>query len=331
MSESLLPTLDASLFLHGTDEQRKEFSSKLVFEMLDHACVKLVNHGIEDHVVEELFGWSKRFFELPMEEKIKIENVPNVDPQRGYSSFGVENSAGLLAEKEGKDPDAKEHFDQGRVDNPEFPNQFPEETEANGMKGFRVFMEKYYDTCQKLGVELMRAIEMGLGIPRDSLAEKVMKSDSELRFNYFPELELKRVTAGTSARIWPHTDFCVLTMLFQDQIGGLEMEDQKKPGNFYPVKRNSTTEMLINGGESLQRLTNNVIRAGLHRVVGPPQTQNEAGDEVIPKRYSVPFFVQANHYSSVGPLPYFVDENRPAAYSDITTMQFTQERTANVY
>ena len=57
MSESLLPTLDASLFLHGTDEQRKEFSSKLVFEMLDHACVKLVNHGIEDHVVEELFGW----------------------------------------------------------------------------------------------------------------------------------------------------------------------------------------------------------------------------------------------------------------------------------
>ena len=42
-----------------------------------------------------------------MEEKIKIENVPNVDPQRGYSSFGVENSAGLLAEKEGKDPDAK--------------------------------------------------------------------------------------------------------------------------------------------------------------------------------------------------------------------------------
>ena len=80
-------------------------------------------------------------------------------------------------------------------------------------------------------------------------------------------------------------------MLFQDSVGGLQVEDQTQLGTFRNIESAASTEMILNIGDSLQRLTNDTFKAACHRVTYPPSVT--AGDaEVIPERFSVAYFAK---------------------------------------
>ena len=208
-----------------------------------------------------------------------------------------------------------------------FPNQWPGETD---LPGFRSFLESYFDLLQEASLQIMQALEIGLQLPPGSFTNMCTQNASELRLNHYPAIEYEKLKQGNTSRIWPHTDFGLITLLFQDDVGGLEIEDPRAPGTFRPVQRVFPNEMIVNIGDCLQRWTNDVLHAGLHRVSCSPN-QSVYREGVLAERYSVAFFLKATRETSVGPFPQFVEAERPSKYEDMTALEYQQRRTGIVY
>lgn len=212
----------------------------------------------------------------------------------------------------------------------EYPNQWPTEAELPGFKGL---VEDCYDQLQATSIDIIGAIELGLALPAQSLTQRCFPAASELRLNHYPPVDLRTLAQGKVKRTWPHTDFGIITLLFQDGIGGLELENRKQPGTFIPVTSgdyNGQTVMVVNISDTFQRWTNDAITAGVHQVTVPP-SMKEKSSGTCPERYSAVFFFKADRNTSAGPLPDFVDEQHPALYDEITALQFQQRQTKMLY
>ena len=187
----------------------------------------------------------------------------------------------------------------------------------------------YFEHAQKVSLQIIEACEVGLELPPGTLVERCTPAASELRLNRYPPVTIDRLKAGLTKRTWPHSDFGIITLLFQDAVGGLELEDRTS-GVFVPVIRQDPYEMVVNVSDTFQRLTNDVIRVGLHQVTLPVHMKGMENG-TLPERYSSVFFFKAHRATSVGPLPAFIAPQQPAKYPDITALQFHQESTKVLY
>lgn len=137
------------------------------------------------------------------------------------------------------------------------------------------------------------AIAMDLG---DTYFDSITKkADPQLRINHYPSIEKKVIEQEGHARIIPHTDFGLCTLLFQDSVGGLEV-DPFHTGDFKAALPRPGT-VLINIADLLQRLTNDRCRSTIHRVVSP-----KVSGEVLPERFSIPFFVHPDSDALIDPV-----------------------------
>lgn len=288
---------------------------------------------------------------------MKIVHHPGSDLQRGWSRKGTETTSRLRKENAETSPKGKgelldekvcflfyksngrftlvsenltqiqEHFDCGPRGDTEFPNKFPSEED---LPGFQSFIEQYFELVQEVSLDIMRACEVGFGMPENSLVDRCIPAASELRLLHYPPVSLERLQTGTIKRAWPHTDFGIITLLFQDSLGGLEFEDRNKPFTFVPIIPSDENELIVNTSQTFQRWTNGVVKAGLHQVNVPPH-MSAITEGYIPERYSSVFFLKAHREVSVGPIEQFVTEERPAIYPDITALQYQQEMTEILY
>ena len=176
----------------------------------------------------------------------------------------------------------------------------------------------------------MQALELGLGIPSGCFAERTTLDSSELRLNYYPQADMQEFETGSARRIWPHTDTGLITLLLQDDVGGLEFEDRQNPATFLPITSSDPTDMVVNIADTLERWTNGVLRAGLHHVTTSPNMRNKA-DGSIAARSSIVYFFRANRAASAGPLSCFVTQQDPAKYSEITTLEYLQQLNAKLH
>jgi isopenicillin N synthase-like dioxygenase len=119
-------------------------------------------------------------------------------------------------------------------------------------------------------------------------------------------------------------------MLFQDSTGGLQVEDQKNLGTFHDVVSGGKSEIILNIGDSLQRLTNDTFMAACHRVTYPP-TVKVGSDVIIPERYSVAYFAKPNRVASLFPLKKFITPATPCKYEDITAWDYNNLRIAKLF
>ncbi|KAK9414989.1 putative Oxoglutarate/iron-dependent oxygenase [Seiridium unicorne] len=332
---SNLPTLDFSKFYFGSEDEKGRLGENIVKSFVKHGFVKLINHGIRDDTVAKSFQWSKNFFELPQDVKDEIVCVRGPNLQRGWSRVGLEQTARLREDNTinlnaGELTDEREHFDAGPMNDPVYINKWPREDAA---PGFREFMEETYGAFQGVSLAIMACVEMGLGLQPGTLVRRCRKAASEIRLNRYPPVSLERLSDGRIKRTWPHTDFGIITLLFQDLVGGLELEDRTRPGTFVPVVPSlpgQPVEMIVNASNTIQRWTNDAIPAGLHQVTSPPSHRaNPAG--ILPERHSVVFFFKASRGISAGPLPEFVTVENPAHYNEITALQYQQEMTQKLY
>lgn len=191
-------------------------------------------------------------------------------------------------------------------------------------------MERYYDECQHASSLVLDALEIALGLPVGAFTAMCNDKASELRLNHYPSIDIGEIRRGSTSRIHPHTDLGVITCLFQDESGGLEMADRDQAGGFVPVTTNSSSEMIVNISETFQRWTNGKVKAGVHQVTVPPALKGlEQG--TLPARYTVAFFVKADRDAFVGALEQFVSGEEPALYENITALEFHQRRLATAY
>lgn len=192
-------------------------------------------------------------------------------------------------------------------------------------------MEESFDRFKAICHDVLEALETAMGLPLGAFTQRCERNASEFRFLHYPAIDIKQLRSGKVSRIWPHYDLGVITLLFQDGTGGLEMEYRDGTGKtFVPVRKTYPAELIINISETMQRWTNGVMRGGLHRVTIPPALK-AAQEGTIDDRFSIAYFCKANREASVGPFPEFVTEDRPAKYKDMTALQYQQDRLTAAY
>lgn len=193
-------------------------------------------------------------------------------------------------------------------------------------------MESWYEKMGKVAAHLMEALECAFDLPEGSFLDKMTreKNASEARLLHYPEIDMMDINKGAVSRIWPHFDLGVITLLLQDGVGGLECENRDRRGTFRAVGSNSPSELIVNVSETLQRWTNDVLPAGLHRVTVPRAFEKlESG--IVPERYSVTYFLKADREASVGPLPQFVSGCCEAKYDNMTAIEYHLSRLKSAY
>lgn len=196
--------------------------------------------------------------------------------------------------------------------------------------GFQAFSESFYHVCQELCLQIMAACERGYRLPQGTLVERCKPAASELRYNHYPSVTLGRLYEGQTRRGWPHTDFGIITLLFQDTKGGLQYEDRDQPGQFLPLQRETAGEIAVNVSDTFQRWSNDVVPAGVHQVWLPPRLSPEQLGKhcyMLPERRSTVFFFKAHRDMMVGALPHFVTETQRSRYGNITALEFHKQMT----
>ncbi len=86
-------------------------------------------------------------------------------------------------------------------------------------------MESFFLSCTSLIHKLLHALALALDIPPYQLSDTHSKSLFQLRLLHYPPVPVRALHDGELARIGGHSDFGTLTLLFQDEVGGLEIED----------------------------------------------------------------------------------------------------------
>jgi isopenicillin N synthase-like dioxygenase len=234
----------------------------------------LKNHGAEPDKIEKAFQASKSFFALDQVTKSKYK-FQGHKSNRGYIGVGLETHD-LEADNTA---DHKETFDIGKDDEPGYQNLWPTELESS-TSPFRQDLLDYFRTMDTLYLRLMRMIEIGLNLPNDFLVDRCDGQHENLRLLHYPGLTTPRVRGNV------HTDFGTLTLLVQDQVGGLKV--RRKDGSWIFVKPVQDA-VIVNVGDMLMRWSNDHLKATLHQVVPPP-----GADGKIPERFSIAFFCNAN-------------------------------------
>ncbi|KAL5003009.1 hypothetical protein BDV10DRAFT_64972 [Aspergillus recurvatus] len=340
-----IPTLNLRDFTSGTQSQKDTFCHDLYASLSTLGFVKIRNHTIPDEILDQVFDWSKRFFALPLASKTLAAHPVQANPHRGWSCVGQEK---LSVIRQGKAVfDLKESFDLGPENDPLYPNIFPGDSI---LPGFRPFIQSFYAQCQALHLTLLSAIALSLNEDAPFLSDRCGTNSSELRLNHYPATRISDLQDGEKMRISSHTDFGTITLLWQDGVGGLEVEDQHCDGVYLPVVPSTSTdtssgagavcgcgrEMVVNVGDCLQRWTNDRLRSANHRVTLPVEMKSASSAEtradIVPDRYSVAYFGKPDRRALVAAIPELMREGEEVRYKGgMTAWEYNQSRLLQTY
>jgi isopenicillin N synthase-like dioxygenase len=242
----------------------------------------IVGHGVDESLQSKLELLSKKVFSLPLEEKLKIKMEHGGIAWRGYFPLGNELTSGK--------PDMKEGIYFGQEldnENPLVKNQtllhgrnlFPDE-----ISEFRETILTYMTAMTSLAHILMEGIAISLGLDEKYFYERYTKDPLQLFriFNY-PATKISYET-----EVWgvgEHTDYGLLTILKQDNSGGLQVKSQSKWIEAPPIENS----FICNIGDMLDHMTGGFFRSTPHRV--KCQTKND--------RLSFPFFYDPNFFAQM--------------------------------
>ena len=244
----------------------------------------IANHGLPDAIIADAVREAQGFFHQPVEKKREVAINAR---HRGF------NALGDALMYEATKPDYKEFYTMGL----ELPDTDPDVVAGEPLRGpnnwpldrpgLRTAMTAYYDAIGACGVDLLRAVAVSLGATPDFFADKYAKRLQRTQIIYYPP-HPERADADQFG-LAPHTDFGCITLLWQDDSGGLEvLERQSK--TWIPATPIPGT-LVVNVADLLQRWTNDRYASTPHRVV------NKSGRE----RFSIATFYDPDFKAVVDP------------------------------
>ncbi|KAB5554578.1 hypothetical protein GE09DRAFT_1121591 [Coniochaeta sp. 2T2.1] len=320
----MLDRLDFRDFHSTNTAERDDFCNRLVSSLKRRGFVRLVNHGVPPHDIDRAFLETQQFFQLPLEEKMKSPHPPTPNPHRGYSALGVEVVA-THSNYESKAPmpllkDMKESYDIGSERDELYSNIWPP---SGVLDTFQPFFTSFFSACYQAECEILEALSLGLGLPPQTLSERHADQSNELRLTHYPAVS--RSEFASSTRIATHTDFGTITLLFQDAVGGLQVEFPFGSGIFVDVESGGRHECIINAGDCLQKWTG--LHSTRHRVHLPKRPDIENG-QLVDARYSIAYFAKPDRSVSLRPL---LGGGPDDDEKDMTAGEFQQMRIRGTY
>ncbi|MEV8267757.1 2-oxoglutarate and iron-dependent oxygenase domain-containing protein [Microbacterium sp. NPDC076911] len=309
-----VPSIDISAYLNGGSEDSKQ----AVAQLADSACrevgfVQVHGHGIGDDVIAGLAGAMDEFFaDKTVDEKSEFRTPPGIN--RGYAPPKSEaTSLSLGVEPANKMNDFFEAFNIG-LDRSYYPDvELPEDDYQENVWPSETFREpvlRYFHAVREVASVLMDVFEDALGLPDGYFAAKSHAATGTMRMNNYALTPGLEVTLDGDLRgMGEHTDYGVVTLLWADQVKGLQVLGTD--GNWHDVSPDDGA-LLVNLGDITARLTNDKWMSTLHRVKPP------VVDGTIQRRRSVAYFHSFDWDAVVSPLPQCVDAGEEALYEPIT-------------
>jgi isopenicillin N synthase-like dioxygenase len=301
ISSAALPTIDVAALASAKLADRQAVAERLRQACLHNGFFYISNHGIPDALVAEVFAETTSFFALPLDAKLAV------DKAKSRANRGYEKLQGQTLEADAP-PDLKEGFYIGpelAADDPRAgkfnhgPNQWPESRPS-----FRRAMETYRESMTELGHRLVRCLALSLDLPEDHLEAFCTDPMVTVRLLHYPPQPPNASPNQKGAGA--HTDFGGVTLLYQDDVGGLQVWDQGTGGWIHTTPVPGT--FIVNLGDMIARWTNDRYRSTLHRVI------NVSGRE----RYSIPFFYTGNFDHLVECIPTCLAPGEAPKYPPIT-------------
>jgi isopenicillin N synthase-like dioxygenase len=245
----------------------------------------IMNHGVDEGLQKRLEQLSERFFQQDEATKMQIRMALGGKAWRGYFPVGGELTSGQ--------PDIKEGLYLGTelpLDHPKVkagvplhgPNLFP------ALPGFKETILEYMEAVTQLGHRLMQVLGLSLGLAEDYFQQHYTR-DPLILFRIFHYPPDPNPQTSASWGVGEHTDYGLLTILKQDDCGGLQVKSRSRWVEAPPVPGS----FVCNIGDMLDRMTRGLYRSTPHRV------KNISGRN----RYSYPLFFDPGFDTEVKALP----------------------------
>jgi len=304
-----IPSVDLSKFVNGNEAQQKEFIKELTDAWKDIGFVTVYNHGVSQDLIDGFFDQIQKFFAFDVETKLKYEDFDN-GGQRGYTSFGREHAKGFDT------PDLKEFWQIGQevTDGDDIVKEYCDNIYVDVLPEFNNTGRALYEAFEKAGAHLLRAIAIYMELDEHYFAKKIHNGNSILRAIHYPPIKEEPKKA---LRAEQHEDINLITLLVGASAEGLQA--QGVDGEWVTVMP-PEGHLVINVGDMLQRLTNNVLRSTPHRVINPPKEKWHTD------RFSIPFFLHPRSDMDLSCLESCINEENPIAYEPITAGEYLQQR-----
>ncbi|HXH19251.1 MAG TPA: 2-oxoglutarate and iron-dependent oxygenase domain-containing protein [Chitinophagales bacterium] len=293
------PVIDVSALITGDSALSLKAAEALGCACRDNGFFYITGHGVDEELQKRLDQYSRDFFALDETEKMKISMSKGGRAWRGYFRLGGELTSGK--------PDWKEGIYFGK----ELPASDRRVKAGLPLHGSNLFPEypaelketviQYMDALTQTGHALMKGIAMSLGLQPSYFHDRCTADPLILFriFHYPPPSRPQQWGVGE------HTDYGLLTILKQDDAGGLQVLSKGTWLDAPPLPET----FVCNIGDMLDRITGGLYRSTPHRVM------NISGKS----RFSYPFFFDPNYESRVQRI-----ENIPVA-SDVHYQRWDKE------
>ncbi|MEH2364580.1 isopenicillin N synthase family dioxygenase [Nostoc sp.] len=291
-----IPVINLTAFTSGNTTTRQ-----IVIKQIYQACheigfMYLQNPGISKDLIKQVFTQSKSFFNLPLEVKQK---------QAWSDEFSNTGYVGL--ERERLDPNK--------------PGDLKEALNLDKQEAVEIDASilAFYDSCTELANTVLQAFALALELPEDFFITRHNQQNHTLRWLHYPPLQTppkpEQVRAGE------HSDYGSITLLFQDDVEGLEVKTAS--GEWIAAPAIPDT-IVVNTGDLMQRWTNHLFCSTKHRVMIPSDRR------VNQSRYSIAFFCHPNDHTEIACLESCQKEQSPI-YPPILAGEYLLSRLQATY
>ncbi|XP_073110755.1 kihadalactone A synthase LFS isoform X1 [Elaeis guineensis] len=297
------------------DQDIKKSVSLLKQACLDSGFFYVIDHGISQEFMDEVFAQSKKFFDLPMDEKMKLLHN---EKYRGYTPIFDETL----------DPDnqVKGDYKEGYYIGVEVPEDDPQAEKpfcgpnlwpsGDLLPGWRETMEQYQREALRVSKAVARIIALALDLDADFFDKREMLGEpiATLRLLYY-EGNISTPAKGIYGA-GAHSDYGLLTLLATDDVAGLQIcKDKDAQPQIWEFVAPLRGAFIVNLGDMLERWSNCIFRSTLHRVMLNGQD-----------RYSVAYFVEPNPECLVECLPSCHSEANPPKFPPVTCGAYMVKR-----
>lgn len=305
LEQRQVPELNLADYVAGTTLEKQQFVDNFYGGLVEYGFVVLNPYEFDFELVDDCYQVFKSFFKLPLETKQQY-NIQD-GGKRGYVPRLQEHA------KNSKNPDLKEFWHVGREVDATHPlfNEYPRNLWPREVANFQAKTYALYEQLDKTALTMFRSLATALDVPKDYFEKLTHDGNSILRAIHYPPMTEFQLPG--SVRAAAHEDINLITLLVGATDGGLELLDND--GQWLAVD-STPGQIVVDSGDMLSRLTNNVIPATTHRVVNPAEDTSD--------RYSMPFFCHPHPDAVLSCIPSCKGDG--ALFEDITGRDFLNQR-----
>jgi isopenicillin N synthase-like dioxygenase len=301
-----VPELSLASYTDGDVKDQKKFIDDLFKGLKQFGFIILKDHPIQVDLLNKAYSLSEQLFSMPEEKKLKYVS-PNGGGQRGYTPFGKEHA------KNQSVPDLKEFWHVGRElpAGHKYANSYPQNIWAHELADFKKTFLDMYEALDIVASILLKSLTGPLKLEENYFDRMIEDGNSILRLLHYPPIP--EGVDPRCVRAAAHEDINLITILVAASASGLELLTRE--GEWLPVETDANN-LIVDSGDMLSRITNEVIPSTTHRVVNP-KGENKS-------RYSMPYFIHPNPEAVLTCLDSCRGEG--AKYPDILAQDFLMQR-----